>query len=503
MNKKIFLASLILASAGSLVSCGGTPEIFDHYFSNRLTFADMGLVNDYEDLVDNCFIEDKVAKVDLKNVTDGDTAVFYLPNGEEDTFTHVLGYAYNYVSLRFLAIDTPESTSQIQAWGTTASKYAKTLLPKAEGIILDASSINTEGMSLKDQCAEGIRFDSNGRWLAMVWYCPEGQNPKKLENYRSYQLDIIEECYSYFSGSQTSLGSNYVYYADKKTEKELYERYADTYGSLTFGDVCFEASLRMEAKEQRYTGYQKDPNFDYSRRPTDYTITEAVANFEELSYNCTFVRLTGVITSFVGTNFYFQDAEGTPMYVYMGIEGYGLGAAFKVGDTIMISGRLCMYGGQIQLSGIDWDSDDTFAKVTGEGAIPLPAVTSMVRSDLDVTKIENFLGKVVEIDVTVRSFGRISKDNSYTVYCNEEVIGLGGNYKEISIRVNGSLAPDYNREEEIEPLKGKKVRVKAVMSIYMEDDFTQEEVFPSYQLVLGNRPFDSNGNVSSDITVLS
>ena len=37
----------------------------------------------------------------------------------------------------------------------------------------------------------------------------------------------------------------------------------------------------------------------------------------------------------------------------------------------------------------------------------------------------------------------------------------------------------------------------------MEDDFTQEEVFPSYQLVLGNRPFDSNGNVSSDITVLS
>ena len=259
----------------------------------------------------------------------------------------------------------------------------------------------------------------------------------------------------------------------------------------------------MEAKEQRYTGYQKDPNFDYSRRPKDYTITEAVANFEELSYNCTFVRLTGVITSFVGTNFYFQDAEGTPMYVYMGIEGYGLGAAFKVGDTIMISGRLCMYGGQIQLSGIDWDSDDTFAKVTGEGAIPLPAVTPMATSDLDVDKIESFLGKVVEIDVTVRSFGRISKDNSYTVYCQEEIKGLGGDYTDISIRINGSLAPDYNREEEIEPLKGKKVRVKAVMSIYMEDDFTQEEVFPSYQLVLGNRPFDSNGNVSSDITVLS
>jgi hypothetical protein len=37
----------------------------------------------------------------------------------------------------------------------------------------------------------------------------------------------------------------------------------------------------------------------------------------------------------------------------------------------------------------------------------------------------------------------------------------------------------------------------------MEDDFTQEETFPSYQLVLGNRPFDSDGKVSTDITVLS
>lgn len=515
--KKLFIGLSLFVVAGTLVSCGDntstsdkSPQPIEHYFSDKVSFANLGItIQNSNNEFKTGFMKDKVAKLDLKNITDGDTAVFHLSNGEQDSFTNPLGRSYAYITVRYLAIDTPESTSSVEAWGKEASNYGKSLLKDAEGIIVDATSIDTSiyeaesDYSITDTYKSGIRLDSAGtRWLGLIWYCPKGGNPEDLTQYRSYQLDMIEECYTFNTAS--SLGSNYVYFADKKTEPELYEKYKDTYGSLTLGDVFIEADLRASKKNQRFTGYQIDENFDYSRKPTDYSITEAVNDFDNLSRQGKFVRLKGVVTSFIGTNFYFQDENGTPLYVYMGISADGSFLKFvKVGDTIKISGRLCEYGGQKQLSGVKWNSKDTFEKITNdEDKISMPTpieLTATQQADKD--ELDKVLGKLVKVKLTVSSsspVGNQSKDKSFTLNSNQKITNLGGQYNYLNVRINGTLAPGYDYEE-ASTWGGKTFTCTAIMGIYLELDYKEPESYPSYQLVVGNRKISEEGTTLTDI----
>ena len=94
--KKFFLGIVCCFTVmGCLVSCNDTseesifdkvPTTMDHYYSDRLSFADMGI-----DINGKTFLEDKIEKVKLKSVTDGDTAVFHISNrGIQDSYTNPL-----------------------------------------------------------------------------------------------------------------------------------------------------------------------------------------------------------------------------------------------------------------------------------------------------------------------------------------------------------------------------------------------------------------------------
>ena len=61
--------------------------------------------------------------VELKKCVDGDTAWFYYNNNE--------------IKVRFLAINTPESTNKIEAYGKEASKYTCNRLMNAKKIELE------------------------------------------------------------------------------------------------------------------------------------------------------------------------------------------------------------------------------------------------------------------------------------------------------------------------------------------------------------------------------
>ena len=511
--KRVFLVLLVVLSLTLLVACNDEqpteeptpvenpidvlPTEIDHYFSNQISFADMNL-----SLGDNKFLKNKIAKLELKSVTDGDTAVFYL-DGESDSYTNSLGKSYGYLTVRFLAIDTPESTSSIAPWGKKASAHAKELLENAEGIIVDATSIDTSDTSVYptvfDTYKSGCRLDSNGtRWLALIWYCPQGLDPNDYSNYRSYQLDMIEECYSLYTGNLEN--TPYIYNADQVIEPKLYSRYEESgFGSLTLAEVFLEADIRMQTLKVRKSGSQIDPDYDYSKTPTPYTITEAVANFDELSKQNKFVELTGVITAFVGVNFYFQDREGTPLYVYMGLDAKSIGSLFKVGDTIKIRGRMAEYGGQKQLTDIIW-SKETFVKVTGEDAIPMPEVIELTSSDLNTDILDTYLGKLVRITLNAESCGSQSKDGSYTLYTGNVISGkVDPDYSEMSIRINGTLHPGYDYTEYEAAWDNSRVVVTGIMAIYLETDLTKTNNYPSYQVVVGNRGFDADGNLLSDI----
>ncbi len=519
MKKKLLLCSLLTLSLGVLASCQQTnsnsnsiseeevvdpkdlldevPTEIDHYFSNKISFADLGV-----SLTDK-FMQNKVAKLQLKSVTDGDTAVFYLSGGEQDNYTNVLGRSYGYLTVRFLAIDTPESTSSIAPWGKKASKYVKDLLKNSKSVIVDASSIDTEGMSVTDTFKSGIRLDSNGtRWLGMIWYCPKDKDDNDLSNFRSLQLDVIEECYSSYTGN---LGGNqFVYTANPETEPKLYERYKDTYGSMTLSEVLLEADVRSRTLEVRKTGNQLDDNYDYSKNPQEATIKDAYDHWDEWESNAKFLQLTGVITRFIGNNFYFQDGNGYPLYVYMGIEGKSINSMFQVGDTISIRGRLATYGGQKQMTDIVW-AKETFVKVTDANlkvAMPEP-INLGTKTIYSQKELDDNIGKLVTIELTADGVGNTSKDGSYTLYASETVSELTAanyQYDKLSVRVNGSLAPGYDNEEMSTYWeKGSKYVVTGILAIYGEDDYTKEQNFPSYQITVGNRNVINNDELESEI----
>lgn len=502
MKKNIVSLFLLVFGLFLLAGCGekteekyydNEPTEIDHYFSNQISFADTGtsLKKNTEGKYEGKFIADKVAKLKLKSVTDGDTAVFHL-NGEMDTYTSSVNpNGYSYLTIRFLCVDTPESTSSIDPWGKKASTYAKELLENAEGIIVDASDLeNNEKYT--------ARLDSNGtRWLGLIWYCPSGGNPEDLSQYRLYQLDLIEECYSHCTGSLST--NRYAYTAKKASEPILYSRYEESYGSLKLGEVLYEAELRMADLGLRIHG-ETDDAFDYSKTPTSMTITDALKNIDEYMAKGTFVELTGVITRFVGNNFYFEDEKGTALYVYMGISGKSINRMFKQGDTIKIRGRLCSYGGQYQMSGIEF-KEETFTKVTGADAIAMPEPTAITGKETK-DELTALIGKLVTSTFTLEGYNTYpSKDGSYTMYSSVDVdylVNAGAQYTSLNIRINGTLAPGYKKTEFTENAT---YTVTGILSVYSEMDLQNPSNFPSYQIVPGNRPVDSEGNAVSEIVL--
>lgn len=91
------------------------------------------------------FLEDGIGEVKLHYSVDGDTARFY------DPYSSTPNESF---SVRFLGIDTPESTKQIEPWGKAAAEFTRNKLQNAKKIVLEA---------------EGARTESYGRYLAFVW----------------------------------------------------------------------------------------------------------------------------------------------------------------------------------------------------------------------------------------------------------------------------------------------------------------------------------------------
>ena len=113
------------------------------------------------DYVGKSFIDDGIGEVVLDYAVDGDTARF------RDAYSDTVTGSF---SVRFLGIDTPESTREIEAWGKAAAAFTKEKLNNAKHIVLEA---------------EGARTETYGRYLAFVWI--DG----KLLN-----LEIVQEAYS-------------------------------------------------------------------------------------------------------------------------------------------------------------------------------------------------------------------------------------------------------------------------------------------------------------------
>lgn len=252
----------------SLAACKD-KEVIEEVDTNLYTTNTDALEMDfsYEGLD---FIADGVGEVTLVSCTDGDTARF--SNGSMD------------FAVRFLGIDTPESTYRIDPWGKTASKYTCERLTNAETIVLEH-----EG----DE-----RTDGNDRYLAWVWV--DG----KMLN-----LELIELAYSKAKGL-----------ADSKYE-----------------DLVYDVELSVQQTKRRVWG-EIDPDFDYSLDGVQITIEELATNSE--TYAGQKIVVVGVVAAEVGIHPYLVDENGYGIYVYL---GYNNSVTIEPGNEVRISGLNLTY----------------------------------------------------------------------------------------------------------------------------------------------------------------
>lgn len=146
---------------GSFIRIYMTPLHLDYKRSNEVKI-------DFE-YEGKSFINDGVGIVTLVSTVDGDTARFYDPIAKET------------IRLRFLGINTPETSIKKDPWGKAASDYAAQRLRNAKEIVLEA---------------EGTRQDTYGRYLGFVWLDGELYNLQAIEE--AYTKSICSESSKYY-----------------------------------------------------------------------------------------------------------------------------------------------------------------------------------------------------------------------------------------------------------------------------------------------------------------
>lgn len=301
-----------------------SDEIFNKVMTNKATSTYDPACSDFNsDGVERMMTKYDYAPNDesdvFTNYVDGDTTQFSSFNG---------GYT---VKVRYLAIDTPESTSEVDEWGKSASNFNKETLKAAKHVIVQsATSAKTGGEGEPD-------LDGYNRSLAYVWYTTV-ESPTK-NDFRNLNLELVYQGYSIFSGAKEDMeDSFYNAFTQANEIASYYKRhiYSDEedpnyyYGSpKTLGlDEIYDESL--------YTN-KDDNNLAYSTYCDAYTRW----TFE------------GVVSRKVGNSFYLQDKiDGK----YYGLYVFSLRryAPVQIGNRLKVTGVLSWYGGAYELTGISY-----------------------------------------------------------------------------------------------------------------------------------------------------
>lgn len=239
----------------------------------------------------------------IYNFVDGDTVHFNVPTSE---------ISGGILKARFLAIDTPESTGKIEAWGKTASEFTETKLKSAVSIVLESDSSKWE-------------LDSTGgRYLTWVWY-----KTAEDADYRNLNVEILQNGLA--AGSKT--------------------------GNNIYGDTALSALYQAQKLKLHVYSGKNDPNFYYGSA-VELDLKGLRQNIA--SYNSTKVAFTGVVTCNNNNGVYVESYdEETEMYygiyVYYGFSLTGEALEIlNVGNEVRIVGSVSEYNGSWQVSGLTY-----------------------------------------------------------------------------------------------------------------------------------------------------
>lgn len=232
---------------------------------------------------------------------DGDTSHFEVPKSFDSA---------GVVKARYLAVNTPESTGQIQEWGKAASRFTKEKLSAAHSIIIESDD-------------NSWNFDGNGRYLVWVWY-----QPTEGAEYRCLNIELLQNGLG--AGSGASEGR--------------------------YGTTCV-AAINQATQEKLYMfSNDKDPEFPYGEAAS-VTLKELRTNVA--NYNGAKVAVEGVITYNSDYTAYLESYDGeTGMYYGMQIfYGYNsqLINVLAQGAQVRIVGVVSEFYGTYQISGLTYN----------------------------------------------------------------------------------------------------------------------------------------------------
>ena len=336
MNKMTRLLALLLALVllvGSLIGCSNTDDGTTPGGNNGgEQGGNNGGGNDgpgeFIDYVSTVKLDknsgrawcEATVKSEYRHDKEGNSVLVYTGYVDGDTTHFVVPKDVNpdgILKARYLAINTPESTGQIEPWGKAASNFTKSKLKEATSIILESET-------------DEWNFDSNGRNLVWVWY-----KTAEMADYRCLNLEILQVGLSRASGISECI----------------------------YADVCQTLYTQaMRHKLYLHDTSAKDPDFYYGDA-VPMTLKEVKVNVEK--YVNTSVAFEGVVifNDNNGTAYVEEFDEETGEYFGMQIfYGYSLSAGGKkvlsIGNRIVVAGSVQYYeaGDTYQISDIYYDA---------------------------------------------------------------------------------------------------------------------------------------------------
>ena len=244
-------------------------------------------------------------EVTLHQHIDGDTTHFNLQTAVDGS---------KILKARYLGVDTPESTGQIEKWGKKASAYTKEKLTNATSIIVESDTNKWNP-------------DSTGsRYMVWVWY-----KTADSDSYRNLNLEIL----------QNGLAI------------------ANNTGASRYGKSGVAAIDQAKAYQLNMFSGKPDPEFYYGDA-VELTLSELRNNIEK--YNGMKVAFEGVITREYSQTVYVEDYDsendvyyGMAVYYGYNLNGQGL-KILSVGNKVRIVGTVQYYeaGGTWQISGLSY-----------------------------------------------------------------------------------------------------------------------------------------------------
>lgn len=292
--------------------CGKTKcEVEDHDYVNGVcTRCDAKYA--YEDYVAQCKLDmsSPTAKYEtsIKMYVDGDTTHFNVPTTIDPN---------GVLKARYLAVNTPESTGQIEPYGKTASNFTHDTL---------AAAVENGGSVLvESDTDDGIwNTDSYGRILCWVWY-----KPNATADWRNLNLELLQKGY----GVGSDPGQN------------------------RYGEYCTQAL--NQAIEAKLIVFSKlaDPDFYYGDA-IEIDLKELRTNPEE--YEGKKVAFEGYVVNESNGSRYVQwhcDEDG----IYYGIPVYYNGVqtdiidTLSVGNKVRVVGTASSFNGTWQVSSISYN----------------------------------------------------------------------------------------------------------------------------------------------------